>query len=130
MYIWLKCQLSGDALHGSWSLLSIINTSRSYLVDPNPISVTRAWQPNVNFAVSCQTVNRRLVARAYGARRMVSVPRLTVRAKLVRRHWAQKHINRPLRPMATCHLLRRKSIHALPDRQSDLCSKTGWRSHE
>ena len=27
---------------------------------------------------------------------MVKVPRLTVRAKLVRRHWAQKHINRPL----------------------------------
>ena len=25
----------------------------------------RAWQPNVNFAVSRQTVNRRLVARAY-----------------------------------------------------------------
>ena len=56
----------------------------------------RAWQPNVNFAVSRQTVNRRLVARAYRARRMVKVPRLTVRAKLVRRHWAQKHINRPL----------------------------------
>ena len=34
------------------------------------------------------------------------------------------------RPMTTCHLLRRKSIHALPDRQSDPCSKTGWRSHE
>ena len=34
------------------------------------------------------------------------------------------------RPMATCHLLRRKSIHALPDRQSDPCLKTGWRSHE
>ena len=28
----------------------------------------RAWQPNVNFAVSRQTVNRRLVARAYRAR--------------------------------------------------------------
>ena len=56
----------------------------------------RAWQPNVNFAVSRQTVNMRLVARAYRARRMVKVPRLTVRAKLVRRHWAQKHINRPL----------------------------------
>ena len=56
----------------------------------------RAWQPNVNFAVSRQTVNRRLVARAYRARRMVKVPRLTVRAKLVRRHRAQKHINRPL----------------------------------
>ena len=56
----------------------------------------RAWQPNVNFAVYRQTVNRRLVARAYRARRMVKVPRLTVRAKLVRRHWAQKHINRPL----------------------------------
>ena len=27
---------------------------------------------------------------------MVKVPRLTVRAKFVRRHWAQKHINRPL----------------------------------
>ena len=27
---------------------------------------------------------------------MVKVPRLTVSAKLVRRHWAQKHINRPL----------------------------------
>ena len=27
---------------------------------------------------------------------MVKVPRLTVRAKLVRRHWAQKQINRPL----------------------------------
>ena len=56
----------------------------------------RAWQPNVNFAVSRQTVNRRLVARAYKARRMVKVPRLTVRAKLVRRHWAQTHINRSL----------------------------------
>ena len=56
----------------------------------------RAWQPNVNFAVSRQTVNRRLVARAYRARLMVKVPRLTIRAKLVRRHWAQKHINRPL----------------------------------
>ena len=57
----------------------------------------RAWQPNVNFAVSRQTVNRRLVARAYRAtRRMVKVPRLTVKAKLVRRHWPQKHINRPL----------------------------------
>ena len=41
-------------------------------------------------------VNRWLVARAYRTRRMVKVPRLTVRAKLVRRHWAQKHINRPL----------------------------------
>ena len=38
----------------------------------------------------------RLVARAYRARRMVKVQRLTVRAKLLRRHWAQKHINRPL----------------------------------
>ena len=56
----------------------------------------RAWQPNVNFAVSRQTVNKRLVARAYMARQMVKVPRLTVRAKLVRRRWAQKHINRPL----------------------------------
>ena len=55
-----------------------------------------ACQPNVNFAVFRQTVNRRLVARAYRARRMVKVPRLTVRAKLVRRHWVQKHINRPL----------------------------------
>ena len=54
----------------------------------------RAWQPNVNFAVSRQTVNRRL--RAYKARRMVKVPRLTVRAKIVRHHWAQKHINRSL----------------------------------
>ena len=27
----------------------------------------RAWQTNVNFAVSRQTVNRRLVARAYRA---------------------------------------------------------------
>ena len=27
---------------------------------------------------------------------MVKVPRLTERVKLVRRHWAQKHINRPL----------------------------------
>ena len=34
------------------------------------------------------------MARAYRARRMVQVPRLTVRAKFVRRHWA--HINRPL----------------------------------
>ena len=42
----------------------------------------RAWQPNVNFAVSRQTVNRRLVARAYRARRIG--------------HCAQKHINRPL----------------------------------
>ena len=56
----------------------------------------RAWQPNVNFAVSRQMVNRRLVAHAYRARQMVKVPRLTVRVKLVRRHWAQKHINRPL----------------------------------
>ena len=56
----------------------------------------RAWQPNMNFAISRQTVNMRLVARAYMSRRMVEVPRLTVRAKLVRRHWAQKHINRPL----------------------------------
>ena len=55
----------------------------------------RAWQPNVNFAISRYTVNRRLVARAYMARRMVKVARLTVRANLVRRHWAQKHINRP-----------------------------------
>ena len=52
-----------------------------------------AWQPGVNFAVSRQQVNRRLVAYAYRARRMVKVPRLTVRAKLVRRYWAQKHIN-------------------------------------
>ena len=36
------------------------------------------------------------MARAYRARRMVKVPILTVRAKLVRRHWAQKHINLPL----------------------------------
>ena len=56
----------------------------------------RAWQPNVNFTVSHQTINRRLVTRAYRARQMVKVPRLTERAKLVRRHWAQKHINRPL----------------------------------
>ena len=56
----------------------------------------RAWQPNVNFAVSRQMVNRRLMARAYRARRMVKVPILTVRAKLVRRHWAHKHINRQL----------------------------------
>ena len=56
----------------------------------------RTWQPNVNFAVSRQTVNRRLVARAYSVRRMVKVPRLNVWAKLVRRHWAPKHINRPL----------------------------------
>ena len=90
----------------------------------------RAWQPNVNFAVSRQTVNMRLVARAYRARRMVKAPRLTIMAILVRRHWAQKHINRPLWSMATCDLLRRKSIHALPDRQSDPCSKTGCRSHE
>ena len=48
------------------------------------------------FAVSRQTVNRRLVARAYKARRMVKVPRLTVRVKPVRLHWTQKHINRPL----------------------------------
>ena len=50
----------------------------------------------MNFEVSSQTVNMRLVARAYRARRKVKAPRLTVRAKLVRRHWAQKHINRPL----------------------------------
>ena len=56
----------------------------------------RAWQPNVNFAVSRQTVNRRLVARAYRARRMVKVPRLIARAKFLRHHWAQKHIIRPL----------------------------------
>ena len=36
------------------------------------------------------------MARAYRARQMVKVPRLNERAKLVRRHWAQKHINRPL----------------------------------
>ena len=36
------------------------------------------------------------MARAYRVRRMVKTPRLTVRAKLSRRHWAQKHINRPL----------------------------------
>ena len=59
-------------------------------------SVQRLRRSNVNFAVSRQTVNRRLVARAYRARRMVKVLRLTVRAKLVRRHWTQKHINRPL----------------------------------
>ena len=47
-----------------------------------------AWQPNVNFAVSRQTANRRLMARACRARRMVKVPRLTVRAKFVLRHWA------------------------------------------
>ena len=46
--------------------------------------------------VSRQTVNRRLVARAYKARQMVKVPRLTVRAKLVRRHWAHEHIHRSL----------------------------------
>ena len=63
------------------------NTDRRFSVQ----RLRRAWQPNVNFAVSRQTV-----ARAYRARRMVKVPRLTVRAKLVRRHWAQKHINRPL----------------------------------
>ena len=45
---------------------------------------------------SRQTVNRRLAARASRARRMIKVPRLTVRAKLMRRHWAQKHINKPL----------------------------------
>ena len=56
----------------------------------------RAWQPNVNFALSGQTVNRRLVARAYRARRMGKVSRLTVRAKLLRRHWAQKQGNRLL----------------------------------
>ena len=54
------------------------------------------WQPNFNFAVSRQAVNRGLVARVYRARRMVKIPRLTVRAKLVRRHWAQKLINGPL----------------------------------
>ena len=36
------------------------------------------------------------MARAYKARRMVKIPRLTVRAKRVRSHWAQKHINGPL----------------------------------
>ena len=46
--------------------------------------------------VSRQTVNRRQGARAHRARRMVKVPRLTVRTKLVRRHWAYKHINLPL----------------------------------
>ena len=56
----------------------------------------RAWQPNVNYTVSRQTVNWRLVARAYRARRMVKVPTLTETAKRVRRHWAQKHINQPL----------------------------------
>ena len=56
----------------------------------------RAWQPYVNSAVSRKTVNRRLVARAYRARRMAKVPRLTVKAKFVPRHWSHKHINRPL----------------------------------
>ena len=50
----------------------------------------RAWQPNVNFAVSRQTVNWRLVARACRDRQMVKVPILTVRAKLVRRHCASQ----------------------------------------
>ena len=34
-----------------------------------------AWQPNLNFAISRQAVNMKLVARAYRARRMVNVPR-------------------------------------------------------
>ena len=62
-------------------------------------SVYRGWGVHgCQTWISRQTVNRRLVARAYRARRMVKVPRLTVRAKLgvVRCHWAQKHINRPL----------------------------------
>ena len=36
------------------------------------------------------------MALVYRARRMVKAPRLTVRAKLVQRHNAQKHINGPL----------------------------------
>ena len=64
----------------------------------------RAWQPNVNLAVSRQTVNRRLVAHAYKARRMVTIPRLTVRAKLVTSLGPETHQS-TTRPMATCHLL-------------------------
>ena len=90
----------------------------------------RAWQPNVNFALSGKTVNRRLVARAYRARRMVKVSRLTVRAKLSTTSLGPETRQSTTRPMATCHLLQRKSIPALPDRQWDPCSKTGWRSHE
>ena len=56
----------------------------------------RAWQLNLYFVACRQTVNRRLVSRGYRARRMVKVPKLTVRAKLVRLHWVQTHINRPL----------------------------------
>ena len=73
-------------------LYRLVGVNRQFNVQ----RLRRAWQPNVNFSVSRQTVNRRLVARAYMAKRMVKVPRLTVRAKLVRRHWAQKHINQPL----------------------------------
>ena len=89
----------------------------------------RAWQPNVNYVVSRQTVNMRLVARAYRARRMVKVPRLTEGQTCATLLGPETHQS-TTRPMATCHLLRRKSIHALPDRQSDPCSKTGCRSYE
>ena len=49
----------------------------------------------------------------------------------VRRHWAQKHINRPLGQWQ--HVIfcdESRFMHALPDRQSDPCLKIGWRSHE
>ena len=65
------------------------------------------------------------MARAYRARRIVKVPRLTVRAKLGATSLGPETHQSTTRPMATCHLLRRKSIHALPDQQLDQCSKTG-----
>ena len=75
-----------------WALIFFVNREQYPLF----MTLVHGSHANVNFAVSRQTVNRRLVARAHKARRLVKVPRLTVRAKLVRRHWVQKHINRPL----------------------------------
>ena len=90
----------------------------------------RAWQPNVNFAVFRQTVNRRLVARAYRARQMVSVPRLTARATILRRHWAQKHINRSLGQWQHVIFCDESRFMLFRIDKSDPCSKTGCRSHE
>ena len=56
----------------------------------------RDWLRNLNVVLSHRTVNRRLQSRGYKARRMVKVPKLTIRAKVVRREWAQRHINRPI----------------------------------
>ena len=56
----------------------------------------RDWLRNLNVVLSRRTVNRRLQSRGYKARRMVKVPKLTIRAKVVRREWAQRHINRSI----------------------------------